>query len=147
MGLHKLCVNKSVANYVFFWAKMLITSFFEHLHIKVNKMRRTLDSSLQISSQSVKFHHYFLCLLELLFEFMRTVHMVKGSHANETLMIIFVLYVKSLSFWIIWYYLFAFFFFNPSFQTEICHEGRSCICGRVFRQFGIVHFTDVPKHR
>ena len=34
----------------FSWAKMLITSFFEHLRIKVNKMRRTLDSSFQIMS-------------------------------------------------------------------------------------------------
>ena len=72
-------------------------------------MRITLDSSLQIMSSISQISPLFVCLLELLFEFMRTVHMVKGSHANETLMIIFVLYVKSLSFWIIWYYLFAFF--------------------------------------
>jgi hypothetical protein len=75
---------------------------------------------------------------------MRTVHILKGSHANETLMIIFVLYVKSLL--ITWYYLFAYFlsfkFFNWNLSS---HEGRSCICGRVFRQFRIGHFMDVPK--
>ena len=50
VGLQHGCANKSVANYVFFVGKNADNLLFWTLHIKVNKMRRTLGCSLQIMS-------------------------------------------------------------------------------------------------
>ncbi len=115
-------------------------------------MRRTLDRSLQIMSSISKISSLlFVSSWASLWVHVHCSYSKRkpckwnaDDHIRAVYKVIFDYLVLFICF------IFLSLIFKLKFSS---HEGRSCLCGRVFRQFGIGHFTfgighftDAPKH-